>query len=702
MMKNSFISKTVEAALNQWDSILFQLNITVPANHKHGACPHFGGKDRFRFDDLQGRGTWICNFCGAGDGLKLVMNVLGCSAYDAAKKVADYLCVGEVKPVQSPCRTVPSEIQKHVNELLAKCIQGQSPYLVNKGLEAFSCSFPVLEKMKFPCAGVEFGAGSLVLTLQNIKQQVTGAQLISPSGEKRLIAGSVLKESYIILQHQSNITPLQIVITEGVATGLSIADFIQNPQHEISIFAAISANNLTHVALRMKQQYPDSNIIIAGDNDIHQNHLTNIGKIAAEKAALAVKGKVTLPPTNYKADWNDYLCEVGCIQAKEAFKANQYIPVQSLLNDFTLKDEKIDYKSSGTFTLNHKVQTLLPIRYGSEGYDTQQDFLIKGYLPCHALTCIYGPSGSYKSFLAIDWACRVATGFSWAEKRVAQGTVIYVVGEGGIGVPRRIKAWEKKYNDGQPVENLVRIECPVFPASPESLNQLLDTIEIIKNTNQLPIRLIVLDTLARCFGGNDENAAKDMGAFIQGCDILKAKTQATILLVHHSGKDLDKGARGSSALRAALDAEFNVRREKENNHEDKAFILTCTKMKDAEEPDKNAYDLRPIELYYDEDNELISSLVVIDSPRTAQKSGVNRYPELKGVPNLTNNHIALWECIRNRTQENDSCTKAIIRDDLRAMGLDVDKKFSRWLSKLIDAGVILIEEDVIRVDIEIE
>lgn len=301
--------------------------------------------------------------------------------------------------------------------------------------------------------------------------------------------------------------------------------------------------------------------------------------------------------------------------------------------------------------------------------------------------------------MAIDWACRVATGTNWAEKRVAQGTVIYVVGESGIGVPRRVKAWEKKFNNEHPVNNLVRIECPVFSASSDSLNQLLETIEMIKNHNALPIKLIVLDTLARCFGGSDENAAKDMGAFIQGCDILKAKTDATILLVHHSGKDQDKGARGSSALRAALDAEFNVRREKESHIEDKAFILTCTKMKDAEEPDKSAYDLRPIELYYDDDQELISSLVIIDAPRKAQESGVNKYPELKDIPNLTNNHIALWECIRNRTQENGTCSKAVIRDDLRAMGLDVDKKFTRWLRKLETAGMIIVQEGNIEIRI---
>lgn len=147
--------------------------------------------------------------------------------------------------------------------------------------------------------------------------------------------------------------------------------------------------------------------------------------------------------------------------------------------------------------------------------------------------------------------------------------------------------------------------------------------------------------------------------------------------------------------RAALDAEFNVRREKENHTEDKAFILTCTKMKGAEKLDKSAYDLRPIELYYDQDNELISSLVVIDSPRIAQESGIDKYPKLKGIPNLTSNHIALRKCIRSRMQKNCSCSKAVIRDDMRLKGGDVDKKFSRWLGKFISGGMIKTEDDMV-------
>lgn len=112
--------------MNRWESILSGLNIAIPANHKHGACPHCGGKDRFRFDDLQGRGTWICNNCGVGNGLKLILNVFGCSAYEAAEKVANYLCLTELKPIQPQCKPDLLTIQKRVNELLKKVCKGKS------------------------------------------------------------------------------------------------------------------------------------------------------------------------------------------------------------------------------------------------------------------------------------------------------------------------------------------------------------------------------------------------------------------------------------------------------------------------------------------------------------------------------------------------------------------------------------------------
>ncbi|MEI7211382.1 helicase RepA family protein [Pectobacterium versatile] len=335
--------------------------------------------------------------------------------------------------------------------------------------------------------------------------------------------------------------------------------------------------------------------------------------------------------------------------------------------------------------------TALPLRKGSDGFDTRQDYLIKGYLPSSSVASAYGASGSYKSFLAVSWGCHIATGKPWAGKPVTQGAVIYVVGEGGIGVPRRIRAWEQTLNGGSPIDALYRVDCPIFPASPESVQQVIRAARDVKIASGMPVRLIILDTLARCFGGSDENAAKDMGAFIQGCDAIKAATQATVLIIHHSGKDQDKGARGSSAFRAALDVEFNVRREGEGG----ALILSCTKMKDAEEPPRRAYDLNAVDLYVDDDGDQITSLVLNDEGREVREDEAASDPDLAGIPRLTENHFALWQAIRSRTANGEGCTRSLVRDDMRAMGFDVNKKFTRWLDKLEKDGLIAFDGESI-------
>ena len=85
---------TREEARGYWPSILQTLNIAVPSKPmQHGPCPVCGGKDRFRFDDKDGLGTWFCNQCTprAGDGFRLVRNVTGCDNKGAFRLVANVL-----------------------------------------------------------------------------------------------------------------------------------------------------------------------------------------------------------------------------------------------------------------------------------------------------------------------------------------------------------------------------------------------------------------------------------------------------------------------------------------------------------------------------------------------------------------------------------------------------------------------------------
>jgi len=328
-------------------------------------------------------------------------------------------------------------------------------------------------------------------------------------------------------------------------------------------------------------------------------------------------------------------------------------------------------------------KTKLPLSRGSDGFNVRQSYIIKHFLPAQSFCGIYGPSGSYKSFLAVSWACHIASGQAWADKKVTHSSVLYVVGEGGVGVPRRIRAWEQA--TGRTADNLWLVNRPVFPVRPSEVDEVLLAVKEVEEKSGIPVGLVVIDTLARCFGGNDENDARDMGAFIEGCDTIKQKTGATVLVVHHSGKDEAKGARGSSSLRAALDVEFNVKREGEG----KALILSCTKMKDAEEPERKAYDLRTAELYEDEDGETVCSLVVYDKPREPNEVEA----ELASVSRLTDNHQALWQAVRSRTAKGDPCTIPVIKDDLKAtLGIEkVRKSFHRWLDKLESENIIRVD-----------
>jgi len=328
------------------------------------------------------------------------------------------------------------------------------------------------------------------------------------------------------------------------------------------------------------------------------------------------------------------------------------------------------------------------LQYGSTGYDKEQSFVIKGLIPECSFASIYGPSGSFKSFLALDWACHIATGKDWDGHKVRQGAVLYVAGEGGFGVTQRIKAWELHHQVAT-LDNLARLPVPVFPADSDNVRGVLEYCQEIKAKTGHAVKLVILDTLARCYGGNDENSSRDMGAFIKGCDTIKQLTGATVLVVHHSGKNAENGARGSSSLPAALDVEYRVKRDSEDQY---ALVLTCSKMKDSDQPEAKAYDLSSVHIRTDSDGDDVNSLCVIAVGRQPSEN----QESLPKSNHLTANHEAVWQAVRSRTQMGHPTTRAVIIDDLKSQGLNTDK-FSRWLSKLVEDGLLHVNSDTITI-----
>ncbi|PMO60354.1 hypothetical protein BCT06_12725 [Vibrio breoganii] len=330
-----------------------------------------------------------------------------------------------------------------------------------------------------------------------------------------------------------------------------------------------------------------------------------------------------------------------------------------------------------------KPKSLFKFQTGFDGYDREFSYLIKGYLPMNSFGMVYGASGSFKSFHALSWATHIALGKEWNGHKVNQSPVLYVAGEGGIGVPRRIKALADTYNNGNPIKDLYRLDHPVAMGDIAEVNQLADTIEHYSETVGKKFGLVIVDTLARCFGTGDENKTEDMSRFVSACDRLKAQVGVTVLIVHHSGVADKERARGSSALRAACDFEFRVERAKQ---ESPALILASTKAKDDKENPKQMFQLVNVPLFVDSDGDEVKSLVA---------SNVGEEPpveEEKEDNKLSSNEQLVYQVVRARQQAGDPTTREIIRDDLKAQGTDI-KNFGRWLKGCLDKGVLACNDD---------
>ncbi|ECE0886312.1 DUF927 domain-containing protein [Salmonella enterica] len=320
------VTETMKLALNRWPFVLQTLGIAIPSNGRHGACPACGGKDRFRFDDKDGRGTWFCNHCGSGDGLDLVSRVMKLDVKAAAESVAS--TVGNISTagaaqVKAPARKEVSDAQKRAQmvktyaALVSNTTIGESAYLKNKGLPGHQ--YPLLNQ-PFTAGGMTFPDASLLLPLTAIDGSVSGAQLISPDGNKCLLAGSKMGGAFLAVSPVPDEYPERVIITEGFATAITVSGLADG-----WCVAAVSANNLLNVARVLRDKWPDTRLVIAGDNDFADGK-DNPGREKAYQAAQAVNGWVTVPPGQFKADWDDFRREFGVLRARDAFSDEMVNP----------------------------------------------------------------------------------------------------------------------------------------------------------------------------------------------------------------------------------------------------------------------------------------------------------------------------------------------------------------------------------------
>lgn len=235
-------------------------------------------------------------------------------------------------------------------------------------------------------------------------------------------------------------------------------------------------------------------------------------------------------------------------------------------------------------------------------------WLIKGVLPLSELVVIYGPSGCGKTFFTLNMVMSVALGEAWDKHKVTQGRCVYIAAEGATGFKKRIIAYAN-YNRIK-LEELTSFD--IIPDCPNLLNNT-DAKSIADMIGEA--KVVVMDTFSRVIPGGNENDGKDVGHAIQQCQFISKLTKALVILIHHTGKNVENGARGWSGLRAAVDTEISV--EKLDN----IHVATITKQKDGEEGERYGFTLDQVILGVDEDGDDITSCayVKVDAPQKVKK-----------------------------------------------------------------------------------
>ena len=220
---------------------------------------------------------------------------------------------------------------------------------------------------------------------------------------------------------------------------------------------------------------------------------------------------------------------------------------------------------------------------------------LKGVFPYEGLAALYGPSASGKSFLATDLSVAIAEGNHWFGMRTMQSTVIYVALEGESGFKNRVAAWELENSRTLPA-NIFMVMQPFQITNPTDVNKLVATIPHGS--------VVIVDTLNRAAPTSDENSSKEMGEILQACKWLQGQIGGLVVLVHHTGKDTTKGARGHSSLFAALDGAIEV--EKSNDKRS----WSIAKAKDGQDGKNFPFNLKVHNLGKDSDGDEITSCTI--------------------------------------------------------------------------------------------
>lgn len=314
------MSDIVEAARGKWHGILPQFGIDARyLNKQRGPCPLCGGKDRYFWDNKEGRGTFYCNQCGAGSGIQMVAMFRNWSIKQTLQEIGKVVGEVEYKNPEPSRELTDSQKREALNKTWtgAQPLKADDPvslYLqARTGRQWASNALRTHTELWHSDEKRSYHAMIAKVTDPDNKPVSIHRTYLLDDGSrpkiskpKMLMAGTIPDGSAIRLQPYQNI----LGIAEGIETAFSASAIF-----DIPVWAAISAT----IMVKWKPPENVEKIVILGDND--RNY---VGQLSAYRLAHQIAREypqrydITVAIPNIRgADWNDFLNVHGLELAKK-------------------------------------------------------------------------------------------------------------------------------------------------------------------------------------------------------------------------------------------------------------------------------------------------------------------------------------------------------------------------------------------------
>jgi hypothetical protein len=410
----------------------------------------------------------------------------------------------------------------------------------------------------------------------------------------------------------------------------------------------------------------DADLIAAiADGSRYHESLTSLAAryvargMAADDVVAALRGLMdSHKPTGDLERWATRRGEIPRIVGSAARKFTR--PMKPEEND-----KADDLLAHAFWIRDAKVNTSLP-------------YVLKGVFGKGHIVVFWGAPGAGKSFVTLEMSCAVASGAPWRGRRTRRGVVIYIAAESSRAyIENRVAALRKE------APNLGDAEVVVFPLALDLLHaERGDVDRVIEAAKRIAadrgeIVLIVVDTLAVTFGGGNENAPDDMGAYVRNILRIRTETGAAILIVHHCGKDEARGMRGHTALLGALDAELTI-----EGANDSQRILRTGKVRDGDGyVDLFAFRLLAVDLGVDDDGDPVRSCVV-DAADAAATAQARRKRNKAGLGKNQKAVLAALEHAGGRM------TRIDLAEKLKTEGM-ARQRCNEALAALLESGMVI-------------